>query len=104
MIAAGDGFLDQQVCLTAVNEIEKQNLKISPSPNNGEFTIELSEAAKQGLSIQIMSLTGHVLFERKVEIGTTLQDIDATDLPEGMYFLQIVSNGRTQSINKFVKL
>ncbi|MBL0008622.1 MAG: T9SS type A sorting domain-containing protein [Saprospiraceae bacterium] len=104
LIAAGDGFLDQQVCLTAVNEIEKQNLKISPSPNNGEFMIELSEAAKQGLSIQIMSLTGHVLFERKVEIGTSLQHIHATDLPQGMYFLQVVSNGSLKSINKFVKL
>ena len=103
MIAAGDGFLDQQVCLTALNEIETQNPKVSPSPNNGEFTIELSEAPRQGISIQIISLTGHVLFERKVEIGTSLQHIHATDLPQGMYFLQVVSNGSVLSINKFVK-
>lgn len=103
LIAAGEGFLDQWVCLTAVNEIEKQNLEIYPNPNTGEFTVEVSENVAIGSSLRIIGLMGQTLFEKRIENNIRQQKVDGVNLQQGIYFLQVVSIGRVISVDKFVK-
>jgi hypothetical protein len=79
------------------------DFRIYPNPNTGQFTVHLSEPAERGLSMRIISITGQMVLEKKTVTGNTIQTIEAFDLPQGMYFLQMITDGRLMSVNKFVK-
>ena len=90
--------------IVGIEDVEDiQDFRIYPNPNNGDFTIELATPAKQEMSMVIMSLTGQHLFEKQAVSGNGTQTIEANYLPGGMYFLQMISNGRMISVDKFVK-
>ena len=74
-----------------------------PNPNNGKFIVEFPQSVMAGSAIRIVDLTGHVVFERRIENNNSLQIIEAHFLPPGMYFLQVVSDHRVYGLNKFVK-
>jgi hypothetical protein len=79
------------------------SLRIYPNPNHGEFNLELSDQATPETTIRILSLTGQILFLKKAEIGQLIQRLELSHIPDGMYFVQIISEGRLMSVNKFVK-
>jgi len=79
------------------------DFRIYPNPNDGNFTVELAEAAQYGISLEVIGLTGEVLLTTKAITGFSLQTIDATHLSQGMYLLQIVLDGRVMAVKKFVK-
>ncbi|HLF65376.1 MAG TPA: T9SS type A sorting domain-containing protein, partial [Saprospiraceae bacterium] len=83
--------------------LQGQSIRIYPNPNSGVFTVELSELATQGMSLRVIGLTGQVLLEKEIENNSSLQTVNASNLPEGMYILQIVSEGRVMRVGKFVK-
>ncbi len=82
---------------------EKTALRIFPNPNAGTFSAELSEAAEAGMQFRILGLTGQVLREQTAQTGSKLQTIQTGDLPGGLYFLQVLSEGKVLAIEKFVK-
>jgi len=79
------------------------SFKMYPNPNSGEFIVEFSKPASLDSKIRIVGLTGKVMLEKDVSSGSFLQSIDATSLPQAMYFLQILSKGRVIGVNRFVK-
>jgi hypothetical protein len=79
------------------------SLRIFPNPNPGTFTVELPEPAKPGTSFRITDLTGRLVKEQKTEPGSAQQMVSAEALPAGLYFLQVVSEGKVLAIEKFVK-
>jgi len=90
--------------LVSVPSIEQNNsLHIFPNPNNGEFTLELSELTSQDMSISVISLTGQILYEKKAEVGTNLQRMEIKHLSQGMYFIQILSENSVVGMSRFVK-
>ncbi len=74
-----------------------------PNPNLGTFSLEFSQAATQGMSYRIISLTGQLLLEQSIEPGSTAQAVQASHLIPGLYFLQVMSEGRVVEAKKFVK-
>ncbi len=98
-----------QVCfngmLVSSKDLTANNLgiKIYPNPNTGQFTVELSNAASNKMSIRIIGLTGQVLYEKTCNPGVALQSLDVKDLSSGIYFLQVMADNRIISFAKFVK-
>jgi len=88
----------------AVEEItHKQEVKVFPNPTIGVLRIEMPFLSYNDISLQITSLTGQQLHVQKAEPGIAVQTMDASLLPQGMYFLQILSKGQVIAVNKFVK-
>jgi len=91
------------------NNLSKNNLSIEsqiqifPNPNDGNFNVELPNEAEQGLRFRINDFTGRLMQEKSIETGIKLQSVEAQQLPEGLYFLQIVSEGKILAVKKFVK-
>lgn len=79
------------------------SFKMYPNPNSGEFIVEFSKPASLDSKIRIVGLTGKVMLEKDVSSGSFLQSIDATSLPQAMYFLQILSKSQVIAVNRFVK-
>jgi Secretion system C-terminal sorting domain len=89
--------------VSATNPVNAINLRIFPNPNAGNFSVELPEAAEPGMVFRIINLTGQVLQEQQIQTGVTTQAVEANELPAGLYFLQIVSEGKVLAEQKFVK-
>jgi hypothetical protein len=91
--------------IVSVKDLEpRQQIRIYPNPNTGDFTVDLSELTVDGTSLRIVGLHGQLLSEQKIVNNNPLQNVDATRLPEGMYILQIISEGRVTAVSKFVKM
>jgi hypothetical protein len=95
------------ICITFTTSTKEDHgvtdFKIFPNPNNGTFKVELSNLAEKGMNLRVTDLTGRVLQEKTTEIGNKMQTIDAQQISEGLYFLQIISEGKVLAVKKFVK-
>jgi len=79
------------------------NLKLSPNPNTGTFTIELPKSAAAEMTLRIVGLTGQLVREQPTRSDSRIQTVQAGDLPAGLYFLQVVADGKVLAVEKFVK-
>lgn len=97
-------LLDTAEVISSQNEIGLSgSLHIFPNPTTGSLNIELPFPSELGMSLQVGSLTGQNVFNKDLEVGSAVQTIDASALPQGMYFIQILSKGQVIAVNKFVK-
>jgi len=78
-------------------------LRIYPNPNTGHFTIEMLQAATAGMKFRIIDLTGRNVLEKQTAIGNQIQNIDASKLASGFYFLQVISKGKVLAVEKLMK-
>lgn len=69
---------------------------IYPNPNNGIFNIELNEFAQ----VSITNTFGQIVLNKFMPSGK--QSIDMQNQANGIYFINILSQGKSQSI-KFIK-
>ncbi len=79
------------------------HMMISPNPNSGAFSIELPTPAMLGMSFRITDLAGRLVLEKPTIPGSKQQTVEAGVLPDGLYFLQVVSGGVVRAVGKFVK-
>ncbi len=78
-------------------------IRLFPNPNRGSFTLELSEAATPKMSYRITDLLGRILVEKAIEIGNVQQTVQTSDLSNGLYFIQLLNEGKKVAEKKFVK-
>jgi hypothetical protein len=83
--------------------IGQSALRIYPNPNPGTFTVEMPVPAQPGTQFRIIDLAGRLVQDQKTEPGSATQTVRAGELPTGLYFLQLLENGRVIAIEKFVK-
>ncbi len=93
------------VCVTGSHEAEQFlfRVNISPNPNTGNITVELPQPATTSMTLRITDLTGRLILEKQTEPGSTRQIVQAEYLPQGLYFLQIVSELNILATEKFIK-
>lgn len=92
---------DQMVGTTQPQQLAQ--IRIFPNPNAGSFQVSLPQVAGPGTIFRVTDLTGRLVLESKALAGTALQTVDARDLAAGLYFLQVVSDGKVLGVEKFVK-
>ncbi len=76
---------------------------VSPNPNNGLITVEITnkEFVPEDASLKIINVVGEEI--KKEKLNSKKQSLDLSELPNGIYFLELVSNGHTVSVNKIIK-
>ena len=89
--------------VSGVGDIGKTQIGLFPNPNTGIFTVELPEAATSSITLRVTDLLGRVLLDKKADIGKQIQTIQSATLTDGLYFLQVLSEGKVIAIEKFVK-
>lgn len=78
-------------------------LRVIPNPNTGVFVAEISEPAPANTQYRIVSLTGQVWQTGIIPEGARQQNVEAGDLPNGLYFLQLLVNGQVLTVGKLIK-
>jgi len=90
--------------ITSIKEaLKTAPLRLYPNPNSGTFTLELPQPATPGMRFRIIGLTGQVLLEKTAEAGSARQTLEAGMLPAGLYFIQVLEEGKVVGIERFVK-
>lgn len=106
LIAFGriDNICIQEDSVVATHDLLRSDgFRIFPNPNSGSFSVELPEPAKSDVTLRLIGLAGQVLMERQIEQGSTQQTMQADILPAGLYFLQVISEGKVSAVEKFMK-
>ncbi|MCB9314638.1 MAG: T9SS type A sorting domain-containing protein [Lewinellaceae bacterium] len=85
------------------DDAEIQWAHIFPNPTTGDVTVELSQPTKPGTTFRITDITGRLTLDAKTETGSAKQTIQASNLPNGLYFLQVLEEGKVLAVEKFVK-
>jgi hypothetical protein len=76
---------------TGISELSNQNgLKIYPNPNNGEFTIELTNINNS--NITITNVLGQIIKTQKAEL---MNQINLNLFDKGIYFINVMENNQS---------
>lgn len=90
-------------CIASVPTIppvaDKGNLFPNPS-NNGQLHLEGAYAPNS--RIEVLGMNGQLLFTKQLQPGQQTQIIDASMLPSGMYFYNIIENDVRGKFGKLV--
>jgi photosystem II stability/assembly factor-like uncharacterized protein len=86
------------------NEFEKEVASISPNPSDGIFTLDLRTGTNKPVDITVTNILGQEIYTKKnlVQFGTLNLDIDISNEAEGVYILNVTSEGFTWS-TKLIK-
>ncbi|OFY09072.1 MAG: hypothetical protein A2X11_02210 [Bacteroidetes bacterium GWE2_42_24] len=87
---------------TGVNDPSSQiTTSAYPNPASDFVTLNIGNMKSNG-SVLIYNLTGSLVKQTEIAAGTSQVSVNVNDLPSGMYFYTLTTNGRTISSKKFV--
>jgi len=114
MIEAGlfDGITEEEYPMIVnwdmpepVNSLDKKitdKITLMPNPNNGYVQISFEQLSNIS-EIRVVNMVGSVVKTVNISKNTTSLNMNTSDLPSGMYFLQF-TDGKTQSyVHKMIK-
>ncbi len=81
---------------TGVNTLKKNDVKIYPNPNTGNFSIEINSAIQETFQLQIVDLNGKIVFEKSARLFTGKNTISlSSKIKQGVYILTIKQKEKT---------
>ncbi len=75
--------------LTAIQETTLPNLQIYPNPSSGTLTVRFGETVNEQGSIALYNTMGQQVMKVPIEAGWREYQIETTNLPPGMYVVDI---------------
>jgi Secretion system C-terminal sorting domain len=99
---ASDTILYQTTGLLDLQQ-PSSTIIISPNPNLGLFTVEFSTPVLPQTTLRISDGAGRILIEKQMATNSRKQIIEAQTLQSGVYFVQVIVEGKIIAIEKFVK-
>ncbi|MCC6181269.1 MAG: T9SS type A sorting domain-containing protein, partial [Bacteroidia bacterium] len=96
-------FILNDCSVTAISEssINSNVFKIYPNPANDVITINYDGLKETNSSIEIINTVGQTLIKQDVA-NETSQNINVSNLSNGIYFVQIKQNGKSIATKKLV--
>ncbi|MGM0649472.1 MAG: PKD domain-containing protein [Bacteroidota bacterium] len=74
------------------NVSDNDFLNIYPNPNNGSFTLEIENNDKEKLMLQIMNITGQIIYTKQLEDKSNItHKIDLSDYSKGIFLVKVQS-------------
>ncbi len=84
---------------TGITEEIVDGITLFPNPSNGKFSLETIKPSNNPIELQVMDLTGRIVYERHLVITGRLE-IELSDHPKGMYFVKV--KAKKKEINRKV--
>lgn len=94
-----------EIIITDINEITSIEISLFPNPFQTNATLEFNLSETKNISVSIIDLTGRAVINfptKEYQQGRNSMSIDCSNLPGGIYFCQLNSAEKTQTI-KMVK-
>ena len=92
----------QEALVSIEGPIEEDFISnIYPNPNNGIFNIDLSGQSNiEDVTYNVISTTGRLI--KSGNINSNISSVNISDLPDGIYFIRIVSSRKHISNHKII--
>jgi hypothetical protein len=86
-------------------ETKENNIKIIPNPTTGVFSLEFDATIAGTHQLKVVDLRGFEVFTYDVSAvrGINTLNLDLTNIPFGVYYLQVLNDGKMISSVKFIK-
>ncbi len=84
--------------ITAAREIEMEDLRVYPNPNQGEIFIDLKKDIHAPIELQLIDFKGRNVLRKNLPDGTSPIHLSLPGLPSGSYVLKIGYNNEIQSV------
>ncbi len=89
-----DSIACDSIYTVGINELSHDfKFSISPNPSSGSFNLIYFLPKNQDGLLQIVDITGKMIFEMRLPQWSTLQNIYLPNLAQGIYALKITSGG-----------
>ncbi len=98
---AEDGII-RIVKATGVNEVEIEQISVSPNPTKDIVRVTFGAPLKNDVSLQLLSANGQLLTNERISAGAKSYDLEVSDRPSGIYFIRFIV-GEEQRIYKLLK-
>ena len=97
------------ITVLAVEEISANSqptLKVSlyPNPSNGNSQLQFSALTEKPVALEIINTQGQLLRRAEIASGQANYEIDAMDLPNGVYWLRVAEENGGAAVLKWVLL
>lgn len=101
-------FLDPDVVEEGVNVslnlgVEQPRYELYPNPTTNQFTLDLRIPVDLGGTALLHDATGRVIAQQNLLIGTVQMDWDLSDVPVGVYLLEVQQEGVEPQLLRVVK-
>jgi len=98
------GALEGSSCdtITSTEEILKIDYQLYPNPTQGLFTLAYKPQSSAEL-FQLIDIDGRVVLEQGLKSFRELHDFSISQLPRGMYFWTVFSEGKSIIYGKVIK-
>ena len=68
---------------------------VYPNPGNGLFTVDFGNTEPETCTITVVNLLGSVVYTRDINDNISSMKMDLSNLPDGVYYMQISNNAFT---------
>ena len=75
-------------------------LTVYPNPANSVLFLDVKGNA--GRVVQVTDLTGRMMINQTLSSGSAIHTVEVSDLPPGVYFLNVEVNGKSQTV-RFIR-
>jgi len=76
------------------------NLNLFPNPSKGELYLDLSGYAGKPVTIEVHDLTGRLLQQTQLDAAPTLEQLDLSACPSGLYLVCVRAEGQPDQIRR----
>lgn len=81
--------------VTGISEMNTDELKVYPSPNNGTFNIEFESNSNENYLLKIINTNGQEVIQKSISSNCNCKQIQTIHLPKGIYFVNLMSESYT---------
>lgn len=82
----------------------KKNVKVFPNPSKDILYMQSEEKSESKFQYALLDINGKIIFTTGVSLSETIQAIDLSGLPSGIYILQIRESKKEQSLTQSYKV
>jgi hypothetical protein len=86
----------ESVATDNISHLKEVGVRLYPNPTNGEIIIENANWLNQTLAIQ--NMLGETVMKHTITKQTNKQKIDISELPNGIYIVQLFVNNEIQTL------
>ena len=84
--------------------IKENSVKVYPNPAKKQFTIEFNDIINSNALIEIYGNMGNLVHSEIMQSGVYIQNINVSQLKDGLYYYRIIMNDSNISSGKLIIL
>ena len=95
-------WLPAPASTTSIENISESSAYAYPMPANQSVNVLLKDVSSKDVKISLYDLTGKIIYESRIENPLTPFNIRTSELPSGIYFYKVFTDGREIQTSRLV--